>query len=103
MKLVLFLAILISASVVTHSKEVEITVSNCGPLARGELGVVFRTGPQGKGQVFFVKGKAAEVCPKVIQAILVRGTESSYCDYIKSNEPECKKIRILDITEVVSE
>ncbi len=88
---------------VTLAEEVEISVSDCGPLARGDLGVVFRADPPGKGQMYFVKGSASEICPKVISAIKVIGRESSYCEYSQSAEPECKKIKILTILELVNE
>jgi hypothetical protein len=82
------------------AEEVRVKPRECGPLARGELGVVFSTEPYGQRQTYFVKGSAMDVCPKIMSAKAISGTESNYCDnYTPSDKRECKAIKVLTITE----
>lgn len=73
---------------------------DCGPLARGELGVVFSTGRGGTGQTYFAKGNPMDVCPKLMQATYVSGVEANYCDsYEPFNQNECRAIKLFTIAD----
>ena len=86
------------------AEKIQLTPYDCGPLGRGELGVVFSTGPLGSGQAYFVKGSATEICPKIMEAKSISGYASNYCDnYQPQDERECKSIKVFTITEYQSE
>ena len=90
-----FLLVTLSCSA---NEVVQLKVYDCGPLARGELGVVFSTGEYGSGQTYFSKGKATVVCSKLVNAEKVSGYESNYCEKYKPENPhECKHIKIFEI------
>ena len=94
------LLILAFLSLSCIAEKVLVKPGDCGPLARGELGVVFSTEPCGAGQKYFVKGSAMNICPKIMNAKAISGIESNYCDnYTPRDKRECKSIKVLTITE----
>ena len=82
---------------------ISVKANDCGPLSRGELGVVFNADRDGRKQVYFVEGAADDICPKLMSVESVSGYESSYCDsYEPLNQNECNSIRIFTITDLNS-
>ena len=64
-----YLVILISLFTSSvFAEEIKIEVDDCGPLGRGELGVVFSPKPLTSGVTYFAKGTAMEVCAKLTTA-----------------------------------
>ena len=57
------------------AEKVEIRPIDCGPLDRGEYGVVFKVDRFPKGQTYFAKGKAGMICPKLLSGALIAGYE----------------------------
>jgi hypothetical protein len=89
---------LMQLPIVAHAEKVLLKPYDCGPLARGELGVVFSVGESGNGQAYFVKGNASHICPKLMSAKGVFGFESDYCEnYEPVNPNECGAIKIFTI------
>ena len=81
-------------SVAVHAEKIAIKANDCGPLARGELGVVFHTLDNGKRQTYFAKGKAHDICPKIMNSITVTGYELGLCERNKPETPnECFTIK----------
>jgi len=87
-----------------HAQDIEIEVDDCGPLGRGELGVVFSLKPHGSGISYFAKGPAMEVCTKLTTAKRVIGYEEPYC---KNHEPmhpkECEHRKVFVVKEYIFE
>lgn len=87
-----------------YAQEMEIEVDDCGPLGRGEFGVVFSLKPHGSGVSYFAKGPAMEVCGKLTTAKRVIGYEEPYC---KNHEPmypiECDHFMVFVIKDYVFE
>jgi len=81
----------------------EIEVDDCGPRAQSDFGVAFRAKPHVGGQVYFTKGTAMKVCPKITKAKKIVGVVTSYCDYIEVKERECKKVNVFMITSIINE
>lgn len=80
---------------------ISVKANDCGPLARGKLGVVFNTDKESGRQTYFVEGNAEDVCPQLMSADLVTGFESSYCNnYQRLSLNECGAIKIFTITEL---
>lgn len=78
---------------------VSVKASDCGPLARGELGVVFSADRDSGRQVYFVEGVAGHICPELMSVESVVGYESNYCDkYEPLNPNECDSIKTFTIT-----
>ena len=98
------LFIILTFSHLSFAKELKVEVDDCGPLARGELGVVFSLKPHGKGKGYFAKGSAYEVCPKLTKAKYVIGYEEDYC---KNHKPfdknECGVIKVFVIQKYIFE
>ncbi|AWF81003.1 hypothetical protein BTJ40_09360 [Microbulbifer sp. A4B17] len=93
----LLLAMFLSAP--CFSEKIRLKPYDCGPLARGELGVVFSTGELGNGQTYFVNGKASDLCPQLMSEKSVSGYEPNYCaNYEPVNREECGVIKIFTIT-----
>jgi hypothetical protein len=91
-------------SVIAHAKDIKVVVDDCGPLARGELGVVFSLAPHGSGKGYFAKGKAMETCPKLVNAKYVVGYEEDYCKNYKPYHPsECGNLKVFVIKEYIVE
>lgn len=87
---------------VVYAQDIKIEVDDCGPLARGELVVVFSTKPHGAGQSYFAKGPLAEVCTKLTEAKYVIGYEEPYCENHKPFDPrECEHRKVFVIKEYV--
>ncbi len=49
---------------------------DCGPLARGEYGVVFYVLNSNGRTTYFTKGGASDVCPKLLSGKLISGYEA---------------------------
>lgn len=62
-------------SISVYAEEIDIKPLDCGPLDRGEYGVVFRVYEFPKGRTYFVKGKAGAVCPKLLSGSIITGYE----------------------------
>lgn len=60
-------------SISAFAETIDIRPLDCGPLDRGEYGVVFRVQEFPKGQTYFVKGKAVELCPRLLSGSLITG------------------------------
>lgn len=100
-----YLVILISlfASSV-FAEEIQIEVDDCGPLRRGDLGVVFSPKPRTSGVTYFTKGSAMEVCVRLTTAKSVIGYEEPYCKNYKPVYPhECESIKVFVIKEYIFE
>ncbi len=86
------------------AQDIEIEVDDCGPLGRGELGVVFSLKPHGSGVSYFAKGPAMEVCTKLIKAKRVIGYEEPYCkNYEPVHPKECEHIKVFVIKDFIFE
>ena len=93
--------VLISASCSTES--IRLKPYDCGPLARDDLGVVFGAGKPASRQTYFVKGKAGDICPKLMSAESISGFETDYCaNYEPKDKKECGVIKVFTITEYQS-
>lgn len=87
---------------VVYAQDIKIEVDDCGPLARGELAVVFSTKPHGSGKSYFAKGPLVEVCTKLTEAKYVIGYEEPYCENHKPFDlKECKHRKVFVIKEYV--
>ncbi|WP_445361306.1 hypothetical protein ACJJIL_04930 [Microbulbifer sp. EKSA005] len=87
-----------------HAKDIEIEVDDCGPLARGELGVVFSLKPHGSGISYFAKGPAMEVCTNLTKAKRVIGYVEPYCKNFEPIHPkECDHRKVFVIKEYIFE
>ena len=76
---------------------------DCGPLARADLGVVFSAGKPASRQTYFVKGKASDICPKLMLAESISGFETDYCaNYEPKDKKECGVIKVFTIIEYQS-
>ena len=62
-------------SISAYAEKIDVKPLDCGPLDRGEYGVVFRAYEFPKGQTYFVKGKAGAICPKLLAGSLITGYE----------------------------
>lgn len=62
-------------SISAYAEKIDIKPLDCGPLDRGEYGVVFRVYEFPKGQTYFLKGKAGTLCPKLLSGNLIAGYE----------------------------
>lgn len=96
-----FFALVLCAVLLSScSKKVTLKPFGCGPLARGELGVVFSAQPQGSYPLYFVKGEAYDLCPKIMTAESILGSVSDYCDVYEPYSPnECASIKVLTILD----
>ncbi|WP_133468926.1 hypothetical protein [Paraglaciecola marina] len=93
---------LLSAEAFTQ--DIEIEVDDCGPLGRGELGVVFSLKPHGSGVSYFAKGPAMEVCMNLTRAKRVIGYEEPYCkNYQPVHPQECSYIKVFVIKDYIFE
>ncbi|WP_444903077.1 hypothetical protein ACJJIU_15135 [Microbulbifer sp. CnH-101-E] len=96
------LILLCSASV--NAIDIELVVDDCGPLARGELGVVFSPKPRKQGWYYFAKGDATDVCPKLMDAVRIVGYEEDYCKNHNPIHPkECEYLKVFIIKEYINE
>ena len=103
MKYLVFL-IGLFCSALAHAKDIKIVVDDCGPLARGELGVVFSLAPRVSGKSYFAKGKAMEICPKLVNAKYVVGFEEEYCkNHMPRHPSECGNRKVFVIKEYIFE
>lgn len=85
-----------------HAKDIEIEVDDCGPLARGELEVVFSLKPHDSGIYYFAKGPVMDVCTNLTTAKRVIGYEEPYCKHYEPMHPkECDQIKVFVIKEYV--
>lgn len=75
MKKLIFIIIFGLYSITAYAEKIGVKPLDCGPLARGEYGVVFRVDKFPKGQTYFMKGDAVTVCPKLLSGSLVTGYE----------------------------
>ncbi|MDK1286383.1 hypothetical protein [Pseudoalteromonas umbrosa] len=97
---VTFLIITVLLPSCSFVQTVKVKPYECGPLARGNFGVVFSVIQPSNSQTYFVKGEANDVCPKLLSADCVLGVESSYCANNNSaNEYECNSIKIFSIIQ----
>ena len=86
----------------TDPKKIRVVVDDCGPLARGELGVVFSLAPGTLRKKYFAKGSAMDICPKLVNAKYVVGYEKSYCENYEPFDPkECEYAKVFVIKEYV--
>ncbi len=99
----ILLIIMVLTSVNCSADEVTIEVDDCGSLGQSDFGVAFRAKPHIGGQFYFAKGTAMEVCPKITKAKKIVGVVTSYCDYLEKKEPECKKVKVFTITNIINE
>lgn len=91
-------------SSMAFAQTVKVEVDDCGPLARGELGVVFRIKPHESGIGYFTKGEASEICPKLHKAKYIIGREEPYCkNYKPYHIRECEHLKVFVIEEYVFE
>ena len=78
----------------TQGTEVEVNPIDCGPLAREEFGVVFSAMSGNEKQTYFVKGRAMDLCPKILENSILRGVEYELCrNYTPENPYECDAIK----------
>ncbi|ARU28171.1 hypothetical protein [Cellvibrio sp. PSBB006] len=71
-----FIACTISfISICAQAEKIGVYPLDCGPLARGEYGTVFRVERFPKGQTYFSKGRANELCPRLLSGKLISGYE----------------------------
>ncbi|ACV26647.1 hypothetical protein [Kangiella koreensis] len=100
-KVIVLLVVLLTACSI--DKEIVLTPNDCGPLARGELGVVFSAQNSNGQQMYFVEGAAGDICPRLMSAGSVTGFESNYCDnYEPLSKNECDSIKVFTITSLNS-
>lgn len=86
------------------AEDISVQVDDCGPLARGELGVVFSLKPHGSGKAYFTKGNASDLCPLLVTAQEVIGYVEGYCENYKPRvEKECSYIKVFVINEINGE
>lgn len=86
----------------TSARGLKLSIDDCGPLARDELGVVFTARLHGTTKTYFAKGVASEVCPKLDKANYVIGVEEPYCKNFKPLSPkECGTLKVFVIHEFV--
>ena len=94
MKKLSFAILVLFISATAHAENIAIKAYDCGPLARGELGVVFSTQNNGKRQTYFTRGKAHMVCPKIMNSTSITGYELGLCERNKPESPnECFTIK----------
>ncbi len=99
----LVLLICLYASLV-NAEDIELVVDDCGPLGRGDLGVVFSPKPRKQGWYYFAKGNAMDVCPKLVNAGRIIGYEEEYCKNYKPDHPkECEYIKVFVIKKYINE
>ena len=100
-----YIAIVLSLFFSTaYAQDIEIEVDDCGPLGRGELGVVFSLKRHGSGILYFAKGPVMEVCTNLTKAKRVIGYEEPYCkNYEPIHPKECSHIKVFVIKEYVFE
>ena len=85
------------------AEQLKIEVEDCGPVARAELGVTFKTKPHGFGKSYLTKGKAYDVCPKLTSAKKVLGYVEDICKNHKPrNAKECGKINVFVVKKYIS-
>ncbi|MDP5460493.1 hypothetical protein [Alishewanella sp. SMS8] len=101
-KLLVYLA-LFTVSNLANANQLKVEVDDCGPLARGELGVVFSLKPHGIGKSYFTKGSANDVCPKLTSAKYVVGYIEDLCKNHKPrNNQECGVLQVFVIQKYVN-
>jgi hypothetical protein len=104
MKIASFITILLLLPVYTFAETIQLEPYDCGPLARGKLGVVFSVGKFGNGQTYFAEGDAVEICPKLMSSDSVSGYESNYCDnYEPVSENVCVTIKVFEIIDYLDD
>jgi len=99
----ILLIIVVIAPISSFADEITTRVHTCGSQLQSDFGIVFQANPLLGGQFYFAKGNAMEVCPKITKAREIVGLISSYCEYLKSNDPECKKVKVFTITDIINE
>ena len=80
MKKLLTFIIFILFSVNALAEKIMIKPDDCGPLARNEYGLVFYVLSNDKKQTYFAKGKANDLCPKILSSDGVIGYEFNLCE-----------------------
>ena len=102
MKLIFIFAM--TLSVFASAQEIVVNPDDCGPLAGcGEIGVGFSLHPHDSGKGYFTKGKASEICPKVMKASSLIGYETTYSKlYPSADDPKCSGRKVFIITEFKS-
>lgn len=102
-KLLIFI-ILFSTYTLADDQLLKIEVDDCGPLARGKLGVVFSSKPHGSGKSYFTEGSAYELCPKLTSSKYVIGYEEDICtNYKPRNKQECGVVKVFVIQNHLNE
>lgn len=100
-KILAYLA-LFTISNLTNANQLKVEVDDCGPLARGELGVVFSANPHGIGESYFTKGTAKDVCPKLTSAKYIVGFLEDICKNHKPrNKQECGALKVFVVQKYV--
>src|SRR5690554_6691235 len=91
---------LILMSMRSLAEQIEVIPDECGPLARGKLGVIFSLAPHGSRKLYFSEGNASELCPRMVKAKSITGYEIDYCEeYEPANINECGKIKFFKIVK----
>jgi len=83
----------------SYAEKISVLPIDCGPLNRGNYGVVFRVDRFPKGQTYFSRGEAVILCPKLLAGGLISGYESKLPESEHFSESERVVIRAFNITE----
>ena len=76
MKKILLLSIMtLLFPIIAYAEIIEVEAYDCGPLDKGEYGVVFRVNTFPKGQTYFTKGQAKLICPQLTSGTAISGYE----------------------------
>ena len=75
MKKILLCIVALFFPVIAYAEIIEVEAYDCGPLDKGEYGVVFRVNNFPKGQTYVTKGQAKLVCPKLTSGKPISGYE----------------------------
>ena len=93
MKKIPLIIIALLLSTTLHAETIAIKAHDCGPLARGKLGVVFSVLSGVKKQTYFTLGNAMDLCPKIMSNT-IKGYELGLCERNKPETPsECFTIK----------
>ena len=73
---------------------VQLKPIDCGPLSREEFGVVFTALRNNERRTYFVKGRASNICPKIMETKVLAGRVSDLCEnYTPEDQNECIEIK----------
>ena len=99
MKKVIFTLFAVFALTTACGESIKLTPKDCGPLARGEYGVVFKTASANSNVTYFTKGKASDICSKLLSGNVITG----YTKKLPKNSRLFTESEITNIKEFIVE